>query len=123
MVVQVALVLGFLVLVSQGLAPAAWAQSESGHAALEGRINDPSGAMVSGAHITAKEKSTGLARDAESNSEGAFRIAALPVGSYRLEVSAPGFGQAITDEVVVSVGETKSLSITLQLQTVATEVS
>ena len=50
-----------------------------GHAALEGRINDPSGAMVAGAHITAKEKSTGLARESESNSEGLFRIAALRV--------------------------------------------
>jgi hypothetical protein len=58
------------------------AQSESGRAALEGRVTDPSGAVVPGASITVRETNTGFIREAASNEEGHFHIGALPVGSY-----------------------------------------
>src|ERR1051326_6550480 len=100
-----------------------FAQSESGGAALEGRVNDPSGAMVQGASITVREKSTGLERQAQTNAEGQFRLGALRVGTYHIEVSAPGFATGTVDEVELNVGATRTLSLTLALASVATEVN
>src|SRR3989442_15055531 len=85
-------------------APLAFAQSESGRATLEGRISDASGRVIQDAHISARETSIGLVREAASNAEGRFRIGALPVGSYRVEVSSPGFATGVLENVPLTVG-------------------
>src|SRR5438093_6967208 len=100
-----------------------FAQSESGRATLEGRVSDASARLVQGAVITAREMSTGFTRAAVTNTEGEFRIGALPVSSYRIEVSAPGFATAIVDHVQLAVGNTKTLSLTLQVPSVSTTVN
>ena len=56
-----------------------FAQSESGRATLEGRVSDASARLVQGAAIAAREMSTGFTRQAVTNTEGKFRIGALPV--------------------------------------------
>jgi hypothetical protein len=100
-----------------------FAQSESGRATLEGRVSDASARLVQGAAIAAREMSTGFTRQAVTNTEGEFRIGALPVGSYRIEVNAPGFATAIVDHVQLAVGNTKTLSLTLQVASVSTTVN
>jgi len=97
----------------------AFAQS----AGLEGRISDPTGGVVAGAHITVREMSTGLVRETDSNLEGQFRMSALPVGVYHVEAVATGFAKSVADDVLVAVGQTRSLNLSLQLPTVSTSVS
>jgi hypothetical protein len=100
-----------------------FAQSESGRAAMEGIITDPSGSVVPNARISLRDNNTGLQREAQTNAEGQFHLAALPVGDYRVEISANGFSKAVSDHVVLNVGETKTLSVAMQLPSVATEVT
>src|SRR5262249_5347543 len=52
-----------------------------------------------------------------------FRLGALPVGQYRVEVSAPGFAKAVVEEVSLMVGETKTLHVSLQVSSVNTEIT
>jgi hypothetical protein len=101
----------------------AFAQSESGRAALEGRVNDPSGGAVPNARITAREMSTGFVRETETTQEGQFRMGALPVGTYHVEIEASGFAKGIVDDILVMVGATKTVNLTLQLPTVTTTVT
>src|SRR5262245_37745797 len=98
-------------------------QSESGRAVLQGRVTDPSGAVVPGVSITVRETNTGFARETQSNEEGQFRIGALLVGTYRVEAVSTGFGKAVAGNVPLNVGETKTLNLSLQLASVSEEVS
>src|SRR5262245_14287307 len=101
----------------------ALAQSESGRAALEGRVTDPLGAVVPGVSVTVRAMSTGFERETASNEEGQFRIGALPVGTYRIEAASAGFGKAVANNVDLNVGQTKTINLALQLASINEEVS
>ena len=58
---------------------------------VEGRVYDPSGAVVSTAKLRAKWTTTGISRTAEANAEGFFQFAYMPLGAYDVTVEASGF--------------------------------
>src|SRR5881296_191889 len=114
-----AIILGVLLLSSLNLG---LAQSETGRAVIGGSVSDPDNNFVSGAGITIRETQTGLERKLQTDSNGQFRAAALPVGTYTVEAVAAGFGVARIGNLTLAVGETKDLNITLRLASVQTEV-
>src|SRR5215470_4851097 len=70
---------------------------------IEGDVTDSSGAVVPNATATAENVATNLSRTATSGSNGIFRINDLPIGTYKVSVSAPGF--KVTERTVqVSAG-------------------
>ena len=71
------------------LSIAAFGQSTSGE--LVGTIYDPAGAVVPNATVVANNASTGVSVEALSTTTGQYRISNLPVGRYKLEVTATGF--------------------------------
>src|SRR4051812_32041958 len=85
------------------------AQSETGRAALEGTVSDPSGKAVGAAEITLKETQTGFQRTLKTNTEGAFRASALPVGLFTMEAVSPGFSTARVANIGLTVGDTKTV--------------
>ena len=58
---------------------------------IRGTVTDPSGAVVSGAVITATLKGEGAERKAATDSSGQYTMPTLPVGSYAVRITAPGF--------------------------------
>jgi hypothetical protein len=94
-----------LLLVALASAMGLNAQSETGRAALQGSVADPSGKLIASAHITLRETQTGLQRALMTNAEGAFRASALPVGLYTLEAKSEGFGIGRVDNIALTVGE------------------
>lgn len=58
---------------------------------LSGRITDPTGAVIPGVTITAKNEQTGIVREAISNDQGYYLMSFLPIGQYELTVLLPGF--------------------------------
>jgi hypothetical protein len=100
-----------------------YAQSESGRAAIEGSVSDPSGMLIPSAAVTIQETQTGLQRKLTTNTEGQFRAAALPVGTYIVEATASGFGTVRVENLGLTVGETKSVNVTLQIAPVSTQVT
>ena len=81
---------------------------------LEGRISDPSSAIISGADVTAQNTETGLKRTARSAGDGSFHIANLPVGNYSISINANGF-EAFSTPVRIDIGQIVNLPITLQI--------
>src|SRR4051794_13277140 len=73
------------------LAAASLAQSEIGGATLNGNVNDPSGAGVSGAKIRLSSSETGVNRDTITSDAGMYSFTRVPVGVYTLAVDHPGF--------------------------------
>jgi len=65
--------------------------TQSFTATVTGTIQDSSGAVVPGATIKATNTGTNLTQSLPSGADGIYRFAALPPGTYRLEVVASGF--------------------------------
>ena len=102
---------------------AVFGQSESGKAALEGRILDPTGQSVSNATVTALSPQTGYRRQVSSDGSGDFRLSGLPVGLYEVEATANGFANSRVTGIELTVGQTRIISVTLSLASVSTEVT
>ena len=96
---------------------------ESGGGALQALVTDPTGAVVSGAAVTITNLETGYSRVLSTDSTGKFSAPALPVGSYAVEVRAPGFSPLKYENVSVRVGTAVSLNAGLQLFGIQQEIS
>ncbi len=84
-------------------------------AALQGTVQDKSGAVVTGAAVTATENATGIARTATTNSSGFYRISELPPGSYTVKVEAGGFKKSENAGVEIQAELTRGLDVVLEV--------
>jgi hypothetical protein len=90
---------------------------------IAGRVLDPQGSAIPGATITASNAQTGFSRNATSDNEGLFRIAALPVGNYDVKVELQGFTTVERKAVTVNVGQTIDANFDLKVASVAESVT
>ncbi len=101
---RTALFFTFLLLVAALPAtPSALGQST---AVLQGTVTDAKNAVLPNATVTARNRSTSSERTTQTDSEGNYQFAALPVGSYTVEVKANGFKTGVADQVTVEVAKT-----------------
>ena len=80
----------------------AFAQRTTGD--IAGDVTDSSGAVVPNTTVTAKNVGTGLERSATTTATGSYRITELPIGDYKVTVSAAGFKTTVQDAQVVAGG-------------------
>ena len=101
------------------------AQTVSGD--LTGTIYDQTGATVPNATIVARNTSTGVEVTSKATSTGDYRIPNLPVGTYDLTVSAPGFTTAqvkgVTNQLSAVSTRNVTLSVGQSVQTVEVTTS
>lgn len=92
----------------------AFAQSQSTTGNIEGRVIDPSGAVVPNISISITNLDTGFGKTLVSDGDGNYIFVLLPPGNYTVETgAAQGFGAAKYENVKVSVGAKNSLEIVL----------
>lgn len=110
------------------LLSASLAYGQLGKGVITGTVADPSGAVVPGATVVLRNQATGVQRAVETNSLGIYRFDFTDVGSYTLAVSVRGFAQYQVHDLVVTVGQTVTNNVQLELaqagtQTVTVEAS
>lgn len=88
-----------------------------GTGTVQGTVADPSGAVVPGAIVTAVQTATGVRTVRETTSAGVYVLAALPPGTYTVEVTATGFQPVRQENVVVDALGTLGLNFTLKIGT------
>jgi hypothetical protein len=76
---------------------------------ISGSIADPQGGAVPDATVVATSKATSQALTTTSDNAGLFRLSLVPPGTYRIEISKPGFRKAAFDNVEVAVGADRGL--------------
>jgi hypothetical protein len=90
-----------------------------GAGTVSGKVVDPSGAVVVGAAVTAQNPLTNYHQSTQTDGAGTYRFTAVPLNSYRLEVSAPGF-EKFTKEVAVRSPVPITVDIELKVAGLAT---
>ncbi len=115
--------IGFIIALSlaSGFGGSVFAQSGP-TGSLSGVVQDPTGATVSGAKITAVHVETGLSRKATADSEGRWSLTVLPTGNYKVSVEANGFKKAIAN-ASVEAAVPRVLDINMEVGEVSVEVN
>src|SRR3954452_18507999 len=99
----------------------AFAQQTTG--VITGRVVDQQGAAIPGVTVTAKSPTTGFTRTETSDTEGLYRLSALPVGNYEVTAELPGFATVVQKEIVVAVAQTTSIDFSMKVASVAETVN
>ncbi|HYG80562.1 MAG TPA: TonB-dependent receptor, partial [Pyrinomonadaceae bacterium] len=111
--------LGCLALVLLSAA-AAHAQTTS---TLAGDVRDANGAAVPGVEVTARSLETGRTSTAVSDAEGRYVFAGLPVGPYEVRASKATFKDSLFERVGLTVNETATLDIVMEVAGVDEQVN
>jgi hypothetical protein len=91
-------------------------------AQLSGIVTDQSNAILPGVEITVRQTETGFMRSAVTNETGAYVLANLPVGPYRLEAALPGFRTYVRTGILLQVGNNTVINAALDVGQVAETV-
>jgi hypothetical protein len=111
------------ILIAFSLAVAANAQTFRG--AINGTVTDPSGGLVPNATVKATEIATAIDHTTSTTSDGVFSFQDIPIGLYKVTVTATGFPAYTVDKVEVVAGTiyTLAVKLSMQQQTTTVEVS
>lgn len=82
---------------------------------LSGTVQDQSGAVVAGANVKATNPATSFSRETTSATNGFYRFDQLPVGTYSVSVEAAGFKKSVTQSVALSVNDSLTLDVKLEV--------
>jgi Carboxypeptidase regulatory-like domain/TonB dependent receptor len=82
-------------------------------AALSGTVSDPTGAVIASAKVIATNQATGVESTTQTDTAGAYLFPSLPIGIYRIQVTAPGFQSAIVANLKLEVATAATQNIQL----------
>ena len=99
----------------------AWPQTQL--ASVFGTITDATGAVVSDAHLTFVNKSTGLKRDVSTDLNGQYRVTGLPTGSYSARVEKEGFQTQVREELALTSASEFMMNVSLTVGDLKQEVT
>jgi len=100
------------------ISPPSVSQDVNGN--LEGKVTNTSGVGISMINVSIIGNSLQGRRGTSTNDYGYFRVLSLPVGKYKVKISAVGFSQLNIKNVQVLLGKTTNLGeIVLQQQAIS----
>ncbi|HMG37432.1 MAG TPA: carboxypeptidase-like regulatory domain-containing protein, partial [Blastocatellia bacterium] len=77
---------------------------------IAGTVRDQTGAVIAGVAVTVVSRTTGEKRIVTTNDRGNYAVPLLPPDTYNVIIAANGFKQALIDNVLVAITETKSVN-------------
>ncbi|MGH9368412.1 MAG: TonB-dependent receptor, partial [Thermoanaerobaculia bacterium] len=104
------------------LVPHLMAQSQATTGVIEGIVLDPEGAVRPGAAVAVTNTATNFTQNLVTDANGRFRALQLPLGPYRVTVTLAGFATLVREGISLSVGQTVSLTLRLEVSGVQQEV-
>ena len=117
---QVVLTIALLLLTAHSSLLTVAAQTAT--ATLSGTVEDQNSAVIPGVSITLTNTANGQQREATTDDHGSYTIPLLSPGTYVLRAERQGFAPIETRNIVLNVGDQKSLQIELKAGDVNAEV-
>ncbi len=91
-------------------------------ASLSGTVTDATGAVVVNAKVVATNQATGVESATQTDTAGAYLFPSLPIGIYRLQVTAPGFQSAIISNLKLEVATAATQNVQLSVGQAAEKI-
>ena len=91
-------------------------------ATVQGTVSDSKGAVLPNVTITIRNRSTSFERTIQSDSQGSYQIAALPVGTYSIEARLDGFKTQVVEQVSVEVAKTQVQNFQMEIGSISEQV-
>ncbi|MDO8835593.1 MAG: TonB-dependent receptor [Vicinamibacterales bacterium] len=102
-----------LALLCLGIAPLAFAQSQSINGTIEGTVRDDSGGVLPGVSVTLTNTDTGSSRTVVTNESGFYRAPLLPLGAYRVSAELAGFKTSQRTGIALSAGQSAVIDVVM----------
>jgi hypothetical protein len=112
---------GLLLISSLSLTSESLAQLST--ASINGRITDPSGAVVSNAAVVLRNVDTSVENTTTSNGAGVYAFLNITPGRYTLKATATAFGPAEVPAFTLAVSQIASVDFSLKVGNVASVVT
>ena len=93
------------------------------YGSIVGQANDPSGAAIPAAAVTATNKATGQQRQTATNDAGQYTFAAVQPGTYEVRITKDGFRPVIDASVEVTANNVTRIDQTLPVGAVSEAVT
>jgi hypothetical protein len=110
-----------LLLICFSLGEIAWAQKDS--ASIVGSVQDPTGAVVPGAQVTASDPDRGTSFVTSTTGSGNYVAGPLKIGRYRVKVSKKDFKTVLIGPFELQVGQRKEVNVKLEMGEVMQSVT
>ncbi len=98
------------------------AYAQVDRAVLEGTVSDPSGATIARVAVRILATDTGLMQEQLTNPKGYYRFPGLAVGRYSVTFTGAGFKTKVVDDVILQVGQTRTLDTALAVGAIAEKI-
>jgi hypothetical protein len=102
-------------LIVTGMGMVGSAISQEVTAAIVGTVTDPSGAPIKGANVKATDSERGTVWTAETNDSGSYNLLRLPIGTYGVKVTAPGFQTSVQPPFTLELNQTARVSVQMKV--------
>lgn len=89
--------------------------------AVSGRVTTAQGAGVADARVTLTNTATGAVSSVGTRGDGRYLLPGLQPGTYRIQVTALGYGAQTRNQVVLSLGQTANFDFTVAQEALALE--
>src|SRR5262245_24333990 len=99
------------------------AQAQITTGVIQGSVLDPSGAVLSGVEVEARNVATNISRKQTTGGEGRYTLLQLQPGTYNVTFTLAGFATLVQENVPVSVGQTVTLNPTMKLASASETVT
>ncbi len=93
------------------------AAQAAGTASVQGTVADATGAVIPGATVTLTNTDTLVKRTVTSDNSGLYTFPNVPVGTYSLSVTATGFQSYTQTGIVLEVGSSIAVKVTMNVGT------
>jgi hypothetical protein len=98
-------------------------QAQTTTAALRGSVTDEQGAAIAGAQVTITNVATGFARTVTSADDGEYNFPDLPLGSYRIRATHPGFKGAEQTGITLHTNDSAVINVRLHVGAVSEQIT
>ena len=89
--------------------------AQTTYGSIAGTVTDPSGAAITDAQVTVTNVATAEKRVEPTGADGLYSIVNLLPGRYRIDVEKAGFKRTTRSDVIVDVGQSIRIDLTMQV--------